>query len=99
MNFNVHIERLVLDGLPVTSSDGSIIQVAVETELARLLAGQGLTGLSAKAVPHVPGGPIELARETKPAHLGHQIAQAIHTGLRPAPTTPRPRTSIGETSA
>ncbi len=35
MNINIHIERLVLDGLPVTGPDSSIVQVAIETELAR----------------------------------------------------------------
>ena len=42
MNINVSIERLVLDGLPVSSAQGSLLGAAVETELARLLATGGL---------------------------------------------------------
>jgi len=42
MNIKVSIERLVLDGLPVSSAQGSLIGAAVETELARLLATGGL---------------------------------------------------------
>ena len=49
MNINVHIERLILDGLPVKGSDGSIIQAAVETELSRLLGEQGLAGMTTGA--------------------------------------------------
>ena len=37
MRINVHIERLILDGLPVTSLQGPEVGAAVETELARLL--------------------------------------------------------------
>jgi hypothetical protein len=99
MSINVHIERLILDNLPVKGSDGSIVQAAVETELARLLTEQGLPGVSSGAVPYLSGPPIELARDTKPAHLGHQIARAIHTGVGPAPATPRPRTSTRGLSA
>ena len=39
MNINVHIERLVLEGLPVTDPDSPIVQAAIETELARIVAG------------------------------------------------------------
>lgn len=95
MNIDVHIERLILDGLPVKGSDGSVIQAAVETELSRLLTEQGLAGMSAGAPTNLSAGQIELARETKPARLGHQIAQAIHTCVRPTPATPPPPLSRG----
>jgi|SRR5271165_4828852 len=90
MNINVHIERLILDGLPVKGSDGSIIQAAVETELSRLLGEQGLAGMSTGAVANLSAGPIELPRGSKPARLGHQIAQAIQTCFETAPATRRP---------
>jgi hypothetical protein len=89
MNIDVHIEHLILDGLPVKGSDGSIIQAAVETELSRLLGEQGLAGMSAGAVTNLSAGPIELPRETRPANLGHQIAQAIQTCFETAPATRR----------
>jgi hypothetical protein len=99
MNINLHIERLILDGLPVNGSDSSIVQAAVEGELMRLLAEQGLTGVSARAVPNLSLGPIELGKETKPAHLGHQIARTIHEGFRPSSATPHQQTATGEPSA
>jgi hypothetical protein len=95
MNITVHIERLILDGLPVNGNDGATIQAAVETELSRLLTEQGLPGMSAGNASNLSAGPIELASETKPAHLGHQIAQAIHAGLGVAPAKSRPPTSRG----
>jgi hypothetical protein len=85
MNINVSIERLVLDGLPMSRSQGVLVQVAVETELVRLLAKQGLSHLSAGAVPHLSANSIEVTRDSRPAQLGHQIAQAIYGTLTPAP--------------
>ena len=42
MNIHVHIERLVLDGLPVAPGRGDLVREAVEAELTRLLAEGGL---------------------------------------------------------
>ena len=85
----LHIEELVLHGLPLTSSQGPVVQAAVETELARLLAAQGLSRSSAGAMPHLSAGSIQLTKDNKPAHLGHQIDQAIYGGLTPTPASPR----------
>jgi hypothetical protein len=89
MNINLSIERLVLDGLPMSRSQGVLIQGAVETELARLLAEQGLGHLSAGAVPHLSANSIQVTRDSKPAQLGHQIARAIHGTLTPTPALTR----------
>jgi hypothetical protein len=82
MNINLSIERLVLDGLPVNHSQGSLIGAAVETELSRLLATGGLeTSLqSGGALPSVPVSAVELAAGN-PAQLGRQIAQAVYGGI------------------
>jgi hypothetical protein len=85
MNINVSIERLVLNGLPMSRSQGVLVQVAVETELAGLLSEQGLRHLSAGAVPHLSANSIQVTHDSKPAQLGHQIACAIHGTLTPAP--------------
>jgi hypothetical protein len=89
MNINVSIERLVLDGLPMSRSQGVLVEGAIETELARLLAVQGLSHLSAGAVPHVSANSIQVTRDSKPAQLGHQIAQAIYSSLTPTPALTR----------
>ena len=84
MNVNLHIERLVLDGLPIARSQGALVQTAVEAELAQLLSDGGLasTWQSGGAVPGVGAEAIQLASESNPAHIGQQIAQAVYGGLR-----------------
>jgi hypothetical protein len=89
MNINLHIERLVLDGLPVASDQSHLVQAAVETELTRLFTEQRLILSSAGAVPHLSAEPIQLAHGSKPSSLGHQIAQAIYRSLTPATASPR----------
>src|SRR5262249_46908861 len=81
MNINVHIERLILDGLPVTSDKGDSIHAAVRTELARVLADKRLDCSSGYAVPHLTASPIQLSQVSKPSLLGHQIAKAVYGGL------------------
>lgn len=83
MNINLHIERLVLDGLPIAHHEGSLVRAAVEAELSRLLTAQGLSPalLNGGAMPAVRGDSIQLASESSPSQLGTQIAQAVYGGL------------------
>ncbi len=83
MNINVHIERLILDGVPVAHRERPMLQAAVEAELARLLISEGLApNLQAgSALPYVPGGSIQLASDGNPKTLGQQIAQAVYGGI------------------
>lgn len=89
MNINVHIERLVLNGVPVPSGEGESVQAAVETELTHLLADKGIQYPAPYAVPHISAAAIRLTRDAKPSSLGHQIAEAIYGSFRPATTSPR----------
>ena len=83
MKINMHIERLVLDGLSVPYHQQPLLQAAVETELARLFAvnspANGL--LTGSAVSHISAGDIHSANESDPGHLGQQIARAVHGGM------------------
>lgn len=83
MNTNVHIERLVLDGIDLPYPQRQRLQAAVEAELVRLLAAGGVApGLRAGgAVPSLPGGTVQLAEAGDPTHLGTQIARAVHGGI------------------
>ena len=85
MNIEVHIERLVLDGLPLTASQGRAVQAALEGELARLLRTRGADALSAGAVPCLKVGSIQLAPGGQPAGVGRQIAHMLCEGLAPRP--------------
>ena len=71
------IERLVLDGLPISPNQGVLIQRAVETEAARLLAEKGLNHWSPSAVPYLSANSIQITQDIKPVQLGHQIAGAL----------------------
>ena len=83
MNIQVHIERLILDGVAVAPGERPRLQAAVETELARRLAEGGLSPalLGGRAVPAVRGGNIQLAGEPDTAGLGRQIARAAYGGI------------------
>ncbi|MGA9365505.1 MAG: hypothetical protein WBW16_14170 [Bacteroidota bacterium] len=80
MNINLHIERLILDGLPLTSSQGVLVRAAVEGELTRLLAA-GMPGVTGGALPSVQGSDLQLSPQISPKQLGQQIGRAIHAGL------------------
>jgi hypothetical protein len=89
MNINLHIEHLVLDGLPVTARQGELIQAAVESELARILGADGLPEMAGVALKNLSCEPIQLGRENQPAPTGNQIAQAVYSGLASLGTAPR----------
>ncbi len=83
MKINVHIEHLILEGLPAAKRQGPLVQAAVEAELARLLA---LNGLSPElrpggAVPGVSASSIQLDRQRHPTGLGRRIARAVYSGI------------------
>jgi hypothetical protein len=83
MRINVHIERLILDGLPLERHDGPIVRAAVERELAQLFNAGALTSrlLSSNAVPSLRAQSIELQEGLSPKQLGRQIAAAVHDSL------------------
>lgn len=83
MNINLHIGRLIVDGLPVARHQRASLQAAIEAELADLLvAGDLAPGLQeGGAVPLARGGSIRLSGEDGPAEMGRQIAQAVYGGI------------------
>jgi hypothetical protein len=83
MTVRVYIDRLILDGLPVTHHQGPLVQAAVEAELTRLFTVNGLaenlqTGVAA---PSVRANAIQLTSENSPARLGTQIAGSVYSGI------------------
>ena len=81
MRITIHIERLHLDGVALNHADGHLIRAAIETELTRLLATEGLSReLSAgAALPHLRAPDITIER--KPAAIGNSVASAVHASL------------------
>ena len=78
MRVNVHVERLVLDGLPVGSGEVPALQQALEMELAVLFTGDAET-------PLPPGGAVPRLRAEMaaaapgdPHGWGRGVAGAVH---------------------
>ncbi len=83
MNINLHIERLILDGLPMEAKHGAAVRKAIEAELSWLFTRDA--GLSAwqngGAVPRLHGADIALPAQGTPAQYGKEIAGSIYGGI------------------
>lgn len=87
MKLQIHIERLVLEGLPLGSHDKLPVQGEVQAELTRLLTEAGLAHelQTGGAIPRLQAAGIAMTRRDKPAELGRRIAGAIHSAIGTAP--------------
>jgi hypothetical protein len=83
VEIRVHIERLVIEGLPVPPGQRPLIRAALEAELADRLAasGPGPGMLTGGTVARLAAGTIHLPPQPGAVALGRQIAGSIHTGL------------------
>jgi hypothetical protein len=81
MNIDLHIEKLVLDG--VAPSDRGRVGAAVERELARLLQEQGVpSGLThGGGAARIDAGSFSMMPNQSPESLGVAIAQAVYGGM------------------
>ena len=81
MKVNVHIEHLVLDGVPV--GDRRRVGAAVRAELSRLLAEQGVpAGLAQGGDIAGLGGSVHLDGGSSDQVLGTRVARAVDRGWR-----------------
>ena len=85
MNINIDIEKLVVEGMSISPSQGRMLQAAVEAEMSRLLSAEGLPDnwQGGGAVSRVPSGTIQLTSESNTTQMGQQIAQAVYRGMQP----------------
>lgn len=83
MNVRLHIERLILDDLPIPGSQRALVQGAVEQELARLIEvnGVGPDTMTGGARASVPQSVMHMAEGASPIQIGRQIAQAVYQGI------------------
>lgn len=83
MNIILSIERLILDGLPLAQRQRPVLQAALEAELARLLATDGLAyDLCTQGMyPRIAAGDVQVQDNMDARLLGQQIAQAIYKGI------------------
>lgn len=83
MNVNLHIERLILDGIPLGAGQQPLLQGAIEAEITRLVDNGGLSSglMRGGAIAAILGGTIQLSGESNPTNLGQGIARAVYGGL------------------
>jgi hypothetical protein len=84
MSIRLHIDHLVLDGLPVSPAQGAQVKAAVEAELGRLLSERGVARefQSGIAVPSVNAGGMHVPRGASAGAIGTQIARSVFSGVR-----------------
>lgn len=82
MNVRLHIERLVLDGLPLAPDGGADLQAAMEAELGRLIATAGLTEAlrGGAAIARTRGAAVEAA-DADAGEWGRRLARATYAGI------------------
>lgn len=82
MSINLHIERLVLDGVSVEPHQRAELKAAVETELGHLLVLNGINSdvQSNNHFLSISAGSIALGYN-QPVNLGQQIGNAVYRGI------------------
>jgi len=85
MNINIDIEKLVLEGVSISPSQGRKLQGLVEAELGRLLRTEGIPNnwQAGGVVSHVPRGAIQLKPGSNPTQMAQEIAQTVYRGMKP----------------
>ncbi|MBE9571475.1 MAG: hypothetical protein IMF11_12670 [Proteobacteria bacterium] len=83
MKINLHIDRLVLDGISVESHQQAMFKANLETELGRLLAQNGIAPdlQSGGAFNAIRTDSIDVGEKNEPSHLGRQIARSVYGGI------------------
>jgi hypothetical protein len=81
MNIELNIEELVLYGFAY--GDRYLISEAIQQELGRLLAEQGLPAATAQSgdLSHLNAGTFDMAPSSRPKSIGTQVAQTVYQGL------------------
>jgi hypothetical protein len=82
MTINLHIERLVLDGMPAMA-DTRAVRSALRSELVRLLQIGGLSDeiRIGGALPHLRSDPIYVQPAAPPQRFAEQVAGAVHGAI------------------
>lgn len=83
MNINLHIERLVLDGISVEPHQRAELKATVEATLSQQLVSQGISSAiqSNNNFQSVKGDSISIENIHRPTSLGQQIGDAVYRGL------------------
>lgn len=90
-NITLHIDRIVLEGIPLSAHQRHLLKTSLETHLTELLAQSGLSQQFSQglAVPRLVATDFQLNvsdlhRPSGIANLSRQIASSVHGGLHNA---------------
>jgi hypothetical protein len=97
MTINIVIERLVLDGLPLTARERDRMVSGLQAELVRLFEREGVPGSvsSDHMAPSFSAGPVHAATPLEPTALGRDVARAVHGAFEPSRAWPQTHPPAG----
>jgi hypothetical protein len=79
---NIHIERLILDGLSIPYHHQEKFQAAVETELRNQFTNNLPESLmQCRALSEISAGDIQITDASDPVCLGQEIGRAVYEGV------------------
>jgi hypothetical protein len=83
VNVNVHVERLVLDGVVLPPRERTRLERAFRSELALLLVDDHARAPSwaSTLVPSAPVQTVRLPAATDGASVGRGVARAVHAAI------------------
>jgi len=83
MNINFHIDRIILDGLVVDSTQARLLQRTVTTQLTKLLTEHGIVSPLAASNNggHGSSNSFRFGSGANALSLGPQLASAIHASI------------------
>jgi hypothetical protein len=80
MRVVLHVDRIVMRGLPLSTSQLPILRAALEGELARLFRTVDARRLArVGSARRVVAKPFSYRPERGPARIGRQLARAVHS--------------------
>jgi hypothetical protein len=84
MTIHLHIEQLVVRGLPLTATDRAELAAAVEAELSRLLASAdgGVPWAELSHQPRIEARPVTYRAGGSAVGLGRAVAERLYEGLQ-----------------
>ena len=79
---SLHIEHMVIEGVPLSAGQAGKLRAALQQELMRLLQRDGLGGADQSgAVPMLAAPAIAMSLPFHPVQAGRQIARSIYGSL------------------
>ena len=80
MNINLHIEKLLLDGIDLPRRHQPRLQASIEAELARLLTDGGMPDAWTPTL-QLRAGDLQLGDTSNPEQLGVRIAESVYGSM------------------